>query len=330
MIEVFTDQAYNLILLAEDEARMLGRAEVAPAHLLLALARRGNVARLLAERGITATDIYRVISRSGGPGTELVVGPVPRSPGTDESLERAVGAAAERGVLGPSSEHVLIGLSGDPRATAILRDLGIDDVPRFVDARYPANGAPLAAEQVKSYALRVGARRAPPSPGPIAPVFERFTAPAQAAFLAADRSAEDVYIEPFHLVLGLLQAAEGVAAKALATHDVTLELARSRTGNDRLSPSSFRRFPPRAYPPPREDEIFGIPAKATRQVLSEESLKHAHAYGHPAIGTGHLLLGLIDIDDANVMAALAGPEAAQDICATVIDLLPGDEATSVS
>jgi predicted ATP-dependent protease len=50
--EVFTDQAYNLILAAEDEARMLGRAMVEPEHLLLALARRGNVESLLARRQV--------------------------------------------------------------------------------------------------------------------------------------------------------------------------------------------------------------------------------------------------------------------------------------
>jgi hypothetical protein len=64
-------------------------------------------------------------------------------------------------------------------------------------------------------------------------------------------------------------------------------------------------------------------------VFSEESLRRAHAHGHWAVGTGHLLLGLIDIDDANVTTALGGSEAAQAICATVVDLLPGDEVTSV-
>ena len=39
MLGVFTDQAHNLILLSEDEARMLGRPVVEPQHLLLALTR---------------------------------------------------------------------------------------------------------------------------------------------------------------------------------------------------------------------------------------------------------------------------------------------------
>jgi hypothetical protein len=43
----FTDQAYNAILLADDEARMLSHARVDPEHLLLAAARYGNVESLL-------------------------------------------------------------------------------------------------------------------------------------------------------------------------------------------------------------------------------------------------------------------------------------------
>jgi ATP-dependent Clp protease ATP-binding subunit ClpA len=329
VIEVFTDQAYNLILLAEDEARMLGRPMVETEHLLLALARRGNVGSLLERRGLTASDIHAAIVRAGGLGEELVLGPVPRSAETDAALARAIGAAADRGVLGPSTEHVLLGLSDDPAASRILREVGIEDPVALVNEVYPPRRGPLPAEAVRRYAARLAIVHEPPQPGPIAPVFERFTAQARATVLAADRSAEDVYIEPFHLLLGLLQVADGVAAKALAAHEVTPARARSRTGNDRPSPSPFRRFPPRGYPPPREDEIFGIFTAATRQVLSEESLRRAHTHGDAAIGTGHLLLGLIDVDDANVSAALGGPEAAQGICATVVDLLPGDEVTSV-
>lgn len=76
MLGVFTDQAYNLILLAEDEARMLGCAEVEPKNLLLALARGGKVESLLAERGITASDIHRAIVRAEGIGPDLVLGRV--------------------------------------------------------------------------------------------------------------------------------------------------------------------------------------------------------------------------------------------------------------
>ena len=54
----FTDQACNAIPLAQDEARMLGRSNVGPEHLLLAIARAGNVQRLLAHRSIDAGAIH--------------------------------------------------------------------------------------------------------------------------------------------------------------------------------------------------------------------------------------------------------------------------------
>jgi ATP-dependent Clp protease ATP-binding subunit ClpA len=51
VLGAFTQQAHNLILLSEDEARMLGRSFVEPEHLLLALTRHGNVRSLLADPG---------------------------------------------------------------------------------------------------------------------------------------------------------------------------------------------------------------------------------------------------------------------------------------
>ena len=105
----FTDQAYNAILLAVDEARMLGHARVDPEHLLLAAARYGNVESLLAGEGIDARAIHDMIAAIKGSGGTLELWPR-RSPASEEVLRRAVAAAAARGVLGPSTEHLLISL----------------------------------------------------------------------------------------------------------------------------------------------------------------------------------------------------------------------------
>jgi ATP-dependent Clp protease ATP-binding subunit ClpA len=107
----FTQQAHNLILLSEDEARMLGRASVEPEHLPLALTRHGNVRSLLAERNVSGSDIYAAIVRRSPVDDDLVLDAVPRSPATTAVLEGAVDLAAGRGVLGPSSEHLLLALS---------------------------------------------------------------------------------------------------------------------------------------------------------------------------------------------------------------------------
>jgi hypothetical protein len=91
----------------------------------LALLRHGNVRSLFADQGITGSDVYAAIVRASGVGDDLVLGVVPRSPATDAVLERAVDAAAERGVLGPSSEHLLLALAvtENLRVSAILDEL---------------------------------------------------------------------------------------------------------------------------------------------------------------------------------------------------------------
>lgn len=90
---------------------MLGRPAVEPEHLLLALLRYGNVRSLFADQGITGSDVYAAIVGASGVGDDLVLGSVPRSPATDAVLERAVDVAAECGLLGPSSEHLLLALA---------------------------------------------------------------------------------------------------------------------------------------------------------------------------------------------------------------------------
>ena len=91
MLGAFTDQAHNLILLAGDEARMLGRLVVEPEHLLLALSRRGTVRSLFAERDVTGSDVYASIVGRSGVGDDLVLGALPRSRATDRVLELHAG-----------------------------------------------------------------------------------------------------------------------------------------------------------------------------------------------------------------------------------------------
>src|SRR6266699_2433597 len=110
----FTDQAYNAILLADDEARMLSHPRVDPEHLLLAAARYGNVKHLLAGESIDARAIHDVIAATKGFGDKLELR---RSPASEEVLRRAVAAAAARGLLGLSTEHLLIAL-GEQELTA--------------------------------------------------------------------------------------------------------------------------------------------------------------------------------------------------------------------
>lgn len=113
-------------------------------------------------------------------------------------------------------------------------------------------------------------------------MFERFTERARRVVaLAQDeaRSHRHDYIGTEHILLGLLDVGEGVAAQVLDSLGIGLDAVRQEVdeiiGQGKSEAASHVRFTPRA-----------------KKVL-ELSLREALQLGHNHIGTEHLLLGLI-------------------------------------
>jgi len=113
-------------------------------------------------------------------------------------------------------------------------------------------------------------------------LFQRFSDSARRVVVLAQEEARKLnhnYIGTEHLLLGLIQEGEGVAAKALEAAQIELEAVRSQVvdviGRGSSSPSGHIPFTPRA-----------------KKVL-ELSLREALQLGHNYIGTEHILLGLI-------------------------------------
>src|SRR5436309_314095 len=113
-------------------------------------------------------------------------------------------------------------------------------------------------------------------------MFERFTDRARRVVVLAQEEARLLnhnYIGTEHILLGLINEGEGVAAKALESLGISLEAVRSQVeeiiGQGGSSPSGHIPFTPRA-----------------KKVL-ELSLREALQLGHNYIGTEHILLGLI-------------------------------------
>jgi hypothetical protein len=327
VLSAFTDQAYNLILLAEDEARMLGQPVVEPEHVLLALTRRGRVQDLCAARGVTGGDVFAAIVRARGIGDELVLGRVPRSPVTDKALARAVEVAAARGVLGPSSEHLLLALAAEDtgRVAGILEAVGIDDVEALVDSIPGGRRAAVSDEQLKRW-LVVLDRGDPPRPGPIPPVFERYTAQARLAVRAAIETAsllENRQVEPVHLMLGCLHVADSVAARALESELMPSELDAVGEAMERT----------RMYGPPPAYQSTGVFDDASRWVVAERALTYAYRGGHADIGTGHLLLAVLDARDRTIdrligLGTVGGGPVLDRLGRSLARALPGDETPS--
>jgi len=124
-------------------------------------------------------------------------------------------------------------------------------------------------------------------------VFERFTDRARRVMVLAQEQAR-LLAHPFigaeHILLGLLAENEGVAAQALASTGIDLQLARDRVG-ELEGPTSTT---PGGSPP------FTPSAK---KVL-EGSLRAALTKGHSFIGTEHLLLALLDREDGVAISVL--------------------------
>jgi ATP-dependent Clp protease ATP-binding subunit ClpA len=112
-------------------------------------------------------------------------------------------------------------------------------------------------------------------------MFERFTDRARRAMALAQEEAQRHHsgVGTEHLLLGLIQEGEGVAAKALEALGISLESV-SQQVRDIIGP---------AKPPPSRQSRFSPRA---RQVL-KLSLREALQLGHHYIGTEHLLLVLM-------------------------------------
>ncbi len=124
-------------------------------------------------------------------------------------------------------------------------------------------------------------------------MFERFTNQSRRVVVLAQEEARMLdhdYIGTEHLLLGLLSEGRGAAARALTAMDVTLTAARDQVvasiGRGQQQPLGHIPFTPRA-----------------KKVL-ELSLRESLQLGDGYIGTGHLLLGVIDQGDNMALKVL--------------------------
>ncbi|MEO3780839.1 Clp protease N-terminal domain-containing protein [Micromonospora sp. B11E3] len=132
--------------------------------------------------------------------------------------------------------------------------------------------------------------------------FGNFTPRARNVVLAAQeaaRAAGNAEIRPEHLVLGLLAEPEGLAARAIVAQGVPLERVREATN---------------ATLPPAAGEVPAlIPYDARAGKALELTMREALRLGHNYVGTEHLLLALLELEDgAGVLAGLGVDKAAAE------------------
>ena len=130
MFERFTNQSRRVVVLAQEEARMLNHNYIGTEHLLLGLLHEGRGA---AARALNAMDISLVAARDQvvaikGRGPEQASGHIPFTRHAKKSLELSLREALQRGDGHIGTGHLLLGLirQGDNVAVTMLDQLGAD------------------------------------------------------------------------------------------------------------------------------------------------------------------------------------------------------------
>jgi ATP-dependent Clp protease ATP-binding subunit ClpC len=181
MFERFTDRARRVVVLAQEEARMLQHNYIGTEHLLLGLVHEseGVAAKALESLGIGLEAVRQQVQEIIGQGKQAPSGHIPFTPRAKKVLELSLREAIQLGHSYIGTEHILLGLirEGDGVAAQVLVRLGADlnrTRQRVIDMLHGHRVVRVGgaeedlADQLASIAARLGAieRRLRESPAP--------------------------------------------------------------------------------------------------------------------------------------------------------------------
>lgn len=130
MFERFTERSRRVMVLAQEEARILNHNFIGSEHLLLGLIHEGEgvAAKALERFGITLEAVREQVEQSMGSQTIPVGGSPPFTPRAKKILELSLREALQLGHNYIGTEHILLGLvrEGEGVAARIIVDLGAD------------------------------------------------------------------------------------------------------------------------------------------------------------------------------------------------------------
>ena len=130
MFERFTDRARRVVVLAQEEARMLNHNHIGTEHILLGLIHEGHgvAATALESLGISLEAVRQQVTEIIGRGDQAPSGHIPFTPRAKRVLELSLREAKELGHSYIGTEHILLGLirEGDGVAAQMLVKLGAD------------------------------------------------------------------------------------------------------------------------------------------------------------------------------------------------------------
>ncbi|NUL44707.1 ATP-dependent Clp protease ATP-binding subunit [Cellulosimicrobium funkei] len=130
MFERFTDRARRVVVLAQEEARMLNHSYIGTEHILLGLIHEGEgvAAKALESLNISLGAVREQVQEIIGQGQQTPSGHIPFTPRAKKVLELSLREALQLGHNYIGTEHILLGLirEGEGVAAQVLVKLGAD------------------------------------------------------------------------------------------------------------------------------------------------------------------------------------------------------------
>jgi ATP-dependent Clp protease ATP-binding subunit ClpA len=221
MFERFTDRARRVLVLAQEEARLLNHNFIGTEHILLGLIHEGDgvAAQTLAMVGISLEAVRLRVSETIGPaGHSSHPGSPPFTPRAKKVLELSLREALQLGHNYIGTEHMLLGLlrEGEGVGAQVLVDLGADlyVVRQQVIQLLSGPGALGAGGGGFHTASSASSRSARGAPASIR------TPGAMQVDSAARRLAADLPVGTQHILIGLFEQPDSLAAKVLASLNI--------------------------------------------------------------------------------------------------------------
>ena len=157
LFERFTDRARRVVVLAQEEARLLNHNYIGTEHILLGLIHEGEgvAAKALESSGSSLEAVRSQVEEIIGQGGSSPSGHIPFTPRAKKVLELSLREALQLGHNYIGTEHILLGLirEGEGVAAQVLVKLGADlsrvrqQVIQLLSG-YPGPGGRLAGPSV--------------------------------------------------------------------------------------------------------------------------------------------------------------------------------------
>ena len=281
MFEKFTEKAIKVIMLAQEEAHRLGHNFVGTEQLLVGLIVEGTgvAARVLRRHGLTVSmaqiEVERLIHRGSG----KISVEIPFTQNAKYLLEHSLREAKTLNHQYVGTEHLLLGILAIKNATGhiILSRLGIkSDSVRTLTLQILAKPKETSRSTQGSSA---GAGSQEPK------FFSRFTNQAINVVMLAQDEARRLghnFVGTEQVLVGLIEGT-GIASQVLQTVGINLKIAQLEVEKITGRGSEF--------------VAKEIPFTPRAKLLLEQSLKESQALEHSYIGTEHLLLGLLSLNE---------------------------------